>query len=685
MMAFFVALSVFLSISAWQVPAQKDFASDPKNAEKLVGATIGVLSLATGPGAPAAIAAAKIMKDMMGALGFFKGEDPVGAAIASINQRIDATNARIDRIENEIRALNNKQFEDANLARVRELRRHRNEVERVVSDLKRKELDKDGIILRAKQTANAIYEDKDLWLYSDLTVKDQFVPVFNGTTGLNELKLTVTKGTMLPAEFKTIPTLEVYFAALSAWMAAIEYANNPGQVNTLYGQDLQRHISYLSTRTAAEMGRAKGDFDELSDKAVTLPEQLKQQVQAMYVPTTKYPDANLMCNFSEYVEDGFARETKFVGTYEYRVTAANSLCSVPAGLTRQATQAESDFEKAYGLEVMETLAKTLGRLKKNGTLREQFVGTFDTNFKADEFNILYTVSQDGTLTWHRHMIRYSGGNKNAAAHSFNPPKVIGSGWSDGIRDVMSASLKGIYSLRNDGDLQWSWHEGFSDGTPTFPGGTNRVTTKNMQGFHQVIAQDEGVIYGRLHPNDPGLMWGVTANYNNRGMPKTSFAMRLTAQTINFASFKKIFAGGKGVLYGISHDGKLYWMRHLRYLSPVPAEYQSMQGIPFKQAEFQQWLTQWVGPVEIQSGVGDAIHAFSPGEGHLYFVLNDGSLVYTRHGAWNTTTGRISNQFLPTIDKPVPIAGGWGSYKFAFARITTSDLGSGIRGLDIIVN
>lgn len=46
----------------------------------------------------------------------------------------------------------------------------------------------------------------------------------------------------------------------------------------------------------------------------------------------------------------------------------------------------------------------------------QYDVPFDTNFKADDFNILYTVAQDGTLTWHRHMMRFSGGTIN---HSFN--------------------------------------------------------------------------------------------------------------------------------------------------------------------------------------------------------------------------------------------------------------------------
>ncbi len=59
--------------------------------------------------------------------------------------------------------------------------------------------------------------------------------------------------------------------------------------------------------------------------------------------------------------------------------------------------------------------------------------TFDTNFRADDFNILYTVAQDGTLTWHRHMMRFPGGRIN---HSFNPPKTVGTGWAGGYKDVM---------------------------------------------------------------------------------------------------------------------------------------------------------------------------------------------------------------------------------------------------------
>ena len=597
----------------------------------------------------------------------------MGEAIASINQRLDATNVRIDMIDNAIRALNNKVFADANLARVRELRPLRNEIEKVVGKLKNKDPDKDGIILAARQAADTLLEDKDLWLYSDLTIKDQFVPSFNPTTGLNELKLDVAKGTMLPEDFKTIPTLEVYASALAAWMAAIEYAGNPGQVNALHGQNLQRHINNLSVRTAQQMqdirDRPPGDFRELSDKGETLPELLRQQIQGFYVPTTKYPDGRLMCNFSEYVEDGFSRDVKFVGTYEYKVAAAGTLCSVPAGLTKQATMAEGDFERAYGLEVIEELAKGLKRLKTTGSVREAEPMRLPGDANKDETHYLYTVTQDGVLYWHEHKLSYtiSTGNRySRAVHKLTPSKVVGQGWGFGVKEVMPMGQLGIYALREDGTLQWQWHDGFRDGSYNWR--DSREIGKGLQGFTQIFAQDEGILYGRIQSDPLGLYWGMTKNYDaKKGAPSASIPLRLTSLTVPFQAFKTMFAGGNGVLYGIGHDGNLYWMRHMFYQSPI-GDYPRANPMP-NNPQYQMWQRQFIGPVQIGSGFANVTKAFSPGEGNIYYVNDEGSLVWRKHTGWEKGTNTWMGNDWDVI------ARGWRIYKFIFARNTTSDSGS----------
>ena len=298
--------------------------------------------------------------------------------------------------------------------------------------------------------------------------------------------------------------------------------------------------------------------------------------------------------------------------------------------------------------------------------------TFDTSLSKDGLNILYTVDQDGTLTWRQHNIRYPNGS-TVAVHTFSAPKAVGSGWAGGHRDVMAMGQLGIYSLLDDGTLRWNWHLGFADGSVSWR--NSQDLAKGLTGFKQIVAQDKGVVYGLL-PGDPGIFWGYTTNYDQKkGAPSTTVSLRLNPENINFAAFKKVFGGGNGVLYAIDYAGNLLWMKHNFYLSPIPDPGFRIPGSALDQAR----RAPWSGPVVIGSGFSGVTQAFSSGEGHIYYITENGALVWRRHVGWKDGT--------PKWDNPnsYVIANGWGSYKFAFARNTTSDLGSGNPALEIIVN
>lgn len=297
---------------------------------------------------------------------------------------------------------------------------------------------------------------------------------------------------------------------------------------------------------------------------------------------------------------------------------------------------------------------------------------FKTDVKpGDETKTLYAVSQDGTLRWRQHLVSYPNG-RGAAVHSISPPKNVGTGWAAGLRSVLPMGQLGIYSWSDDGKLTWNWHLGFDNGA--FQWQSPVEIAKGLTGFDQLVAQDEGVIYARL-PGDPGIMWGITTDYaHKRSAPKTTFGMRMTSENINFAAFKYMFGGGKGVLYGIGHDGNLYWMRHMMYLNPMPDPSVKLPTNPMYHA----WKQQWSGPVLISSGFQGITQAFSPGEGHIYYVTASGALAWRRLLGW--TNG--ANQWQEANWNV--IASDWGNNKFVFARNTTSDAGSGDPRIDLVV-
>src|SRR5579883_3279410 len=209
-------LAIFLLVTSnWQ--AKADIASDPGNTQQLVGGFVSILSLAGPEGAAAAMVAGE-MKDVMNMLGFFKSADPVGQALQQINARLDAIEQRLDQTDQRIQAVQNQVFKNANLQNTRLLRDQRNAIQRVLTGLKDKPTDKytkDQLALQAQQVCDTFLTDQALWMYSDMAVKNI---TWNGQN--------IQAGTMMPAEFKPAPTLDVYATALAAYMAAIEYASN---------------------------------------------------------------------------------------------------------------------------------------------------------------------------------------------------------------------------------------------------------------------------------------------------------------------------------------------------------------------------------------------------------------------------------------------------------------------------
>jgi hypothetical protein len=639
---------------------------------------------------PAGGAVLGAMLKMLDFTGYFgKTADPVGEALKAINTRLDEHERQINQLKTDMAELRKEFRGEQNWDRFTRLRDSRGALRTIADRLEKRPTEVDtkiDIAGKAREVAEG-FLDPEMWRWSDKSLKDQ-----SWTNRFDRVE-SFKVGEMTDLDFKAMPTLEYYTTALVVWAAAMEYAagGDPGAIKREYGDDLQKHITYLTQRP--------GWNDRTGDEPETLPEQVKARITGIYIPAN-YADGNGICYVNQIARDDMRRAFSSGAPLVYQTTLGRTeMCNVPPTRRNTAPDIERAKEREYGLDVMANLAAILTNLRDKGTVRgaatitqptvtpvaEPFTGRHKAMFEeggfktsggtAMEHNILYSVSPDGTLTWYRHMMKYANGNRNAApTHSFNPPKTVGSGWAGGHKDVMPMGLMGIYSLRDDGTLRWNWHLGFADGS--FNWVDSREIAKGLSGFTQIVAQDQGILYARIQ-GDPGIFWGATSNYDNKkGAPSASIPLRLTSQTINFAAFKTIFAGGKGVLYGIGHDNRLYWMKHNFYQSPMPDPGIRMPG----HQAYEQWMRQWSGPVEIARDLSTVKHAFSPGEGHLYFVYGDGTLVWRRHQGWETGTGTSGG-----LPGAVVIAQGWGSYKFAFARNTTSDAGSGNRAVDIIVN
>jgi hypothetical protein len=290
------------------------------------------------------------------------------------------------------------------------------------------------------------------------------------------------------------------------------------------------------------------------------------------------------------------------------------------------------------------------------------------------FHILYGVTQDGTLMWHRHIINPS----SRRPHTWNPPARVGDGWKAGLQNIYPAGQNGIYTLSDNGDLRWFWHTGVLDGSYRWREPSQLVGT-GWNSITKIIPMDQGVIYGILP--DGTLRWHKHLNYMT-GLGGTGDGAWAKAKLVHsgFDKYRTVFGGGNGVLYAVGNNGKLYWYRHKDYLdNPAVAPINLPRGLNANTVAVLRniWNKSWEGPKVVGDGWDGLTKLFSPGEGHIYGVMPNGDLMYYRHTGWQNGTYEWDEKI------KAKIATGWNAYVFAFARNDTSDTGSGNPEVDFV--
>ncbi|WES66018.1 tachylectin-related carbohydrate-binding protein [Microbacter sp. GSS18] len=265
----------------------------------------------------------------------------------------------------------------------------------------------------------------------------------------------------------------------------------------------------------------------------------------------------------------------------------------------------------------------------------------DTSVGAQDA-ILYAADSAGSLGWYRHLARLSGdatfangGNERVLARGHGP----GSGWAE-LTHVISGGDGVLYGVKPDGSLVWYRHEGWQTGDATFAnGGNERVLARGhgpgsgWAALTHVISGGDGVLYG-VKP-DGSLVWyrhegwqTGDATFANGGNERV--LARGRGPGSGWAALTHVISGGDGVLYGVKPDGSLVWYRH---------EGWQTGDATFANGGNERVLARGRGP---GSGWAALTHVISGGDGVLYGVKPDGSLVWYRHEGWQTGDATFAN-------------------------------------------
>ena len=484
--------------------------------------------------------------DLVGYFGSGGGAaDPVADAIKRINERLDAHDARLAALETAVQKVQNELYQTQNLARIRKLRDFKDRLHGILDRLQPASNDRAEKIALARD-AQRIAEkflfdvDRDLWIWSDLVLNDH---LWQDTP--------MPAGKLLEPDFKPWPTLEYYMLALVTWMTAAEYASegDKGWVKQEFGDDARRHTRFLSVRPG---------WNPVSDAPEALPEQVRSRVKGWFFPD-KSPQ-NLVCQFAELTTNTIGREIRLVQTIEYPVQRSDELCNVPAGFWKYPTAGEDAVERAYGTDVMWTLADALIRLENYGTVRQPLVGAFSAASRTIVPAFLYSVQPNGTMLWHRH---------NGAEQGVNDwvgGTLVSGGWRD-FKQVLSGGGNVIHAITREGKNLWYRHDGFNTGAPRQWSGAKDVGSQWR--FKSVFSGGNGALYAITSS-------GKLLLYQHTGH-KEGVNLWENAKVVggDWANYKTVFSGGDGILYAVTYEGKLLWFKHVdrsasAQATPAPA-------------------------------------------------------------------------------------------------------------------
>jgi len=257
---------------------------------------------------------------------------------------------------------------------------------------------------------------------------------------------------------------------------------------------------------------------------------------------------------------------------------------------------------------------------------------------------VYLREPGGVLRWYRHDGAQTGGD------AWKGPAYVGRGWH-GFTHVFPGGGNVIYAIDAGGELRWYEHRGFNTGlgvgSPDAWAGGHAVG-RGWNGFARVFSGGDGVIYAIT--TDGRLLWyrhhGVATGVGLETPGAWSGAKEVGH---GWESMVHVFSTGEGIIYGVRPDGDLWWYKHVGWVDG--------RGLETPGA--------WEGRHSVGRGWAEFTSIFSRGDGIIYGIQPDGTLLWYRHDGYRTGAG---------LETPgawrgrTPVGTGWNGFTSAFALL-----------------
>jgi hypothetical protein len=170
--------------------------------------------------------------------------------------------------------------------------------------------------------------------------------------------------------------------------------------------------------------------------------------------------------------------------------------------------------------------------------------------------IVYTVNQEGWLSWYKHN-GYASGSPD-----WEMPRNVGNGFNG--QQVFSGGNGVIYLINNAGELYWYKHLGYKSGDKIWAnnGIGKKVGNTGWKDARFVFSGGDGVIY--LIDNRGDLYWSKHLGLQD-GTDKWQERRKIGSGWLNL---RQVFSGGGGIIYAVKDNGDLVWQKHEGFTNGV---------------------------------------------------------------------------------------------------------------------
>jgi len=472
----------------------------------------------------------------------FGRENDTDKAIRLLKERVAQLEQHVRDLDDRLSDLEQRVAQGENRQRLRSITEHQLEFGALANDLSSHPEDAGDIATKALNRLRVMFQDDDLWLWSDIVRKPEDAP-----------------GSWRPAPpaFKGVGLPTFAFGAM-VWAVAAAVDAGPGVDHRPSADEV---LGWVATRT---------DWIPYVTPPQSLAERFRAAINVEIVISSKYVTPSGYCEYAFVAVNGIDRTRNLISNVDiYFGPSPNTMCTADPRIA-ESTEAvlEDDSPHLQILAGLETIARNI---RKYGRLAEPPAGRFE-EWTAHRL-ALYGIEPSGQLR------RFQLNTTTALAE---PPTVtpvggvVGTGWQ-GFTEVHGTYDVVMYAFSDDGAVDWYREIDFDRG-PNGWNGPQRV--RAARGFpmlgeeHRYVNGGSGTFYIiRSHSDGFRIKQSLELVVHPDPANGTGVFGDSSVIVADWRGYTTVFGGSGGVIYGIDQAGDLYWLKHAAW----PTRAQQMEG------------------------------------------------------------------------------------------------------------